>query len=110
MVLRAVDRSDRSPSAFRNFRVRRCPRGSKRHSRRGRGEDGMGRQLLVGAFVSAINIVIHAVLTLAVIRVARTAAMRSTSRPSLHLAFAMTATSLVLMVAHALQVIIWSVA
>jgi ion channel len=70
----------------------------------------MLRQLLVGAFVSAINIVTHAVLTLAVIRVARMAALRSTSRPSLHLAFAMTATSLVLMLGHALQVFIWSAA
>jgi Ion channel len=67
-------------------------------------------QLLVGSLVSAINIVIHAMLTLVVIRLARTAGLRRTFGPSLDLASVMTVTSLALMLAHALQVFVWSLA
>lgn len=65
-------------------------------------------QLTVGSCVSGINIVIHAVLTVATIRVARAAS--STSHPWRHLIGVMTATVLVLMAAHMLEVLVWSVA
>jgi hypothetical protein len=67
-------------------------------------------QLLVGSAVSAINITLHATVTMIAIRIARIAARRSTSRPLLYLAGVMIATSLVLMVAHTLEVFVWSVA
>jgi hypothetical protein len=67
-------------------------------------------QLLVGSTVSAINITLHATVTMVAIRIARSAAGRSTFRPLLHLAAVMIATSLVLMAAHTLEVFVWSLA
>jgi hypothetical protein len=71
---------------------------------------GMLVQLLVGSAVSALNIVVHALVTMAAIRIARAAARRNTSSPLLYLAGVMIATSLVLMAAHTLEVFVWSVA
>src|SRR5207302_4327493 len=71
---------------------------------------GMLVQLLVGSAVSALNIVVHAMVTIAAIRIARAAARRSTSSPPLYLAGVMIATSLVLMAAHTTEVFVWSVA
>jgi hypothetical protein len=65
-------------------------------------------QLIVGSSVAGVNIVIHAVLTVATIRVAR--ASSNTTHPWRHLIGVMTATVLVLMAAHTLEVFIWSVA
>jgi hypothetical protein len=65
-------------------------------------------QLIVGSCVTAFNIVIHAVLTVTTIRVARASA--STSHPWGHLISVMTATVLVLMVTHIAEVLVWSVA
>jgi hypothetical protein len=67
-------------------------------------------QLLVGSAVSALNIMLHASVTIMVVRIARAAASRSRSRPVLFLAGVMIATSLVLMAAHTLEVFVWSVA
>jgi hypothetical protein len=67
-------------------------------------------QLLVGSAVSALNIVVHAMVTIAAIRIARAAARRSTSSPPLYLAGVMIATSLALMAAHTTEVFVWSVA
>jgi len=67
-------------------------------------------QLLVSSAVSALNIVVHAMVTIAAIRIARAAARRSTSSPPLYLAGVMIATSLVLMAAHTTEVFVWSVA
>jgi hypothetical protein len=67
-------------------------------------------QLLVGSAVSAINIILHATVTMIAIRIARIAARRDTSRPLLYLAGVMIATSLVLMAAHTIEVFVWSVA
>jgi hypothetical protein len=66
--------------------------------------------LLVGSAVSTIDIMLHATVTIIAIRIARGAARRSTSRPLLYLAGVMTATSLVLMAAHTLEVFVWPVA
>jgi ion channel len=67
-------------------------------------------QLLVGSAVSAINIIVHAAVTMIAIPIARAAARRSPSRPLLYLPSVMIATSLVLMAAHMLEVFAWSVA
>ena len=52
----------------------------------------MLRDILVGSFVCVLNIVIHAWLTVATIRVARILAERKTIRPWRHLVATMIAT------------------
>jgi hypothetical protein len=70
----------------------------------------MLRQFLVGGAVSACNIVIHALVMTALVRVAQRAGARNVSTPPLHLASIMIATVSVLMVAHTLEVIVWAFA
>jgi hypothetical protein len=65
-------------------------------------------QYLVGSSVAAINIVVHAGVTVLVIRVARAAGLRNALHPWLGLAAVMVATASVLIVAHTLEVLIWS--
>jgi len=67
-------------------------------------------QILVGASVSALNIVIHALLTVSTIGAVRSLASRDTLHPWLRLMAIMIATVLVLMAAHTLEVFVWSVA
>ena len=68
----------------------------------------MLRQLFVGASVTTCNVVIHALVTVVVIRVARAAVWRKTLHPWLGLASVMAAAALVLIVAHTLEVFVWS--
>ena len=70
----------------------------------------MLRQFLVGIGVSVCNIAIHAIVMAAVLRVARIADERATSRHSLRLVAVMIATASVLMAAHIAEVIVWSFA
>jgi Ion channel len=71
----------------------------------------MLRQLLFGAAVSACNIVIHALVMTAVIRVAHgVAASRYSRHPAALLISVMVATVLVLMAAHTVEVMVWSLA
>jgi hypothetical protein len=65
-------------------------------------------QLIVGSCVTGLNIVIHALLTVTTIRVAR--ASTGTSHPWRHLIGVMVATVLVLMATHMAEVFVWSVA
>jgi hypothetical protein len=67
-------------------------------------------QILVGASVSALNIVIHALLTVSTIRAARSVASRNTLHVWLRLMAIMIATVLVLMMAHTAEVFVWSAA
>jgi hypothetical protein len=67
-------------------------------------------QLLVGALVSAIAIMIHALATILAISVARAAARRQLASPRLHLMGVMVATVLVLMLAHTGEIVVWSLA
>ena len=67
-------------------------------------------QLFVGSAVSALNIILHACVTVLAMGAARSAARRSSLRPLLCLAGVMVATSLALMAAHTLEVFVWSVA
>ena len=67
-------------------------------------------QFLVGIAVSVCNIAIHAVVMDAVLRVARAASERATSRQSFRLIAVMAATVSVLMAAHISEVIVWSFA
>ena len=65
-------------------------------------------QLLVGSLVSAIAIMIHALATVGAIGVARAAGRRNALGPRLHLMSVMVATVLVLMLAHTVEIVIWS--
>jgi len=79
-------------------------------SRSGTGLRSMPIPFLVGLSVGLLNIVIHALTTVAVIRIARSLGLTSTSRPYLRLVTVMIATASVLMAAHTLEVLIWSIA
>jgi hypothetical protein len=70
----------------------------------------MLRQFLIGAAVSICNIAIHAMVMVAVINVARIARESATSRQSFQLIAVMSATASVLMVAHLVEVLVWSFA
>jgi len=70
----------------------------------------MALQFLVGSIVSVINIMIHAVVTIGAIGIARSAGLRHTVRPKLHLMAVMVLTAATLMVAHTLEVLIWALA
>lgn len=70
----------------------------------------MPLQLLVGCGVSVINIMIHALTTLVAIGIARRAGLQQTSRPRLHLMTVMVATALVIMIAHTVEIVVWSLA
>jgi hypothetical protein len=67
-------------------------------------------QFLVVAIVSAINIMIHALVTVGAIGIARAAGLRHTLWPRLHLMAVMVVTAATLMVAHTLEVLIWALA
>jgi hypothetical protein len=70
----------------------------------------MLRQFLLGTAVSVCNIAIHALIMAAVIGVAQLTAAREASRPGLQLIVVMIAAVSVLMVAHACEVLVWSLA
>ena len=70
----------------------------------------MAFQFLVGCGVSVLNIMIHALITLTAIGVARQAGLQSSSRPRVHLTAVMAITALVLMLAHTAEIFVWSLA
>ena len=67
-------------------------------------------QFLIGSIVTVINIMIHAVVTVAAVGIARSAGLRHTVRPRLHLMAVMVGTAVALMVAHTLEVLVWALA
>src|SRR5258708_33913220 len=68
----------------------------------------MALQFLVGAIVSVVTIMIHALVTVAAIGIARAAALRYTAWPRSQLMGVMVVTAAVLMVAHTLEVFVWA--
>ena len=70
----------------------------------------MALQFLVGGFVGVINIMIHALVTVGAVGIARSAGLRHTEWPRLHLMAVMVGTSAALMVAHTLEVFVWALA
>src|SRR4051794_30086531 len=70
----------------------------------------MALQFLTGTLVSVVNIVIHALVTVGVVGIARSAGLRPTSWPSRHLMAIMVATAALLMVAHSAEVFVWALA
>jgi hypothetical protein len=67
-------------------------------------------QFLVGFAVSVCNIVIHALVMVAVVRVARVANAHHADQPVPLLIAVMVATVSVLMAAHACEVLVWALA
>jgi hypothetical protein len=67
-------------------------------------------QFLVGGIVSAIDIIVHALVTVGAIGIARSAGSRNTERPRLRLMFVMVGTAAALMLAHTLEVFVWALA
>jgi hypothetical protein len=67
-------------------------------------------QFLVGCIVSVINIMIHALVTVGAVGIARSTALRQTHRPRLQLMAVMIGTAAALMVAHTLEVFVWALA
>ncbi|WP_454649804.1 potassium channel family protein [Bradyrhizobium liaoningense] len=67
-------------------------------------------QFLLGTVISLMNIMIHALVTVGAIGIARSAGLRHTVWPRLHLMAVMVATAAVLMVAHTLESVVWSTA
>jgi Ion channel len=70
----------------------------------------MLRQFLVGGGVSVVNIAIHALVMTTVVWVAQSSGAQNRSHRPLFLIAVMIPTVSVLMVAHALEVIAWSLA
>lgn len=71
-------------------------------------EKAMALQFLVGIVVSVINIMIHALVTLGAVGIARCAGGRHGEWPRLHLMAAMVGTATALIVAHTLEVFVWA--
>jgi Ion channel len=67
-------------------------------------------QLLVGGGVSVVNIAIHALVMTILVWVARTVSAENKSHPAVFLMVIMISTVSVLMAAHAVEVIVWSLA
>ncbi|WP_298241831.1 potassium channel family protein [uncultured Bradyrhizobium sp.] len=65
-------------------------------------------QFLVGTLVSVINIGLHALVTVVAVGIARSAGLRHTRRPRLHLMGVMIATAVVLKLAHMLEILTWA--
>jgi hypothetical protein len=70
----------------------------------------MTLQFLVGTVISLVNIMIHALVTVGAIGIARAAGLRQTVRLRSHLMAVMAATAAALMVAHTLEVLVWALA
>lgn len=70
----------------------------------------MAIQFLAGSIVGVINIMIHALVTVGAVGIARSAGLRPTMRPRLHLMTVMVGTAAALMVAHTLEVFVWTLA
>jgi hypothetical protein len=68
----------------------------------------MLKEILVGAGTSVCNIAIHAVIMAAVVRVAQITSSKKARHPWLLLIIVMVATVSVLMSAHSVEVLVWS--
>lgn len=67
-------------------------------------------QLIVGSTVSAINIVLHSLFTVAVIGLVRKVSLSAAGQFELQLSGVMVASALILMLAHTLEIVVWSLA
>jgi Ion channel len=65
---------------------------------------------MFGGFISVCNIVIHALIMTAVVRASQMAAAKAATRPNFLLTAVMAVTASVLMLAHACEIGVWSLA
>jgi hypothetical protein len=72
--------------------------------------ENMLRQFLIGGGVSVINITIHALVMTSIVGIARSRSVKKRTRPYVLLIVVIIPTVSVLMIAHALEVIVWSLA
>ena len=70
----------------------------------------MTLQFLFGGVVSVVNIMIHALVTVGAVVIARSAGLRHTRWPKSHLMAVMVVTAAILMMAHTLEVLVWGLA
>jgi hypothetical protein len=70
----------------------------------------MAVQFLLASIVTVINIMIHALVTVGAVGIARSAGLRHTAWPKFHLMAVMVAVAAALMVAHTLEVFVWALA
>jgi hypothetical protein len=70
----------------------------------------MIRQLVFGGAVSTVNIALHALVMMVLIRIAQKASARSKSHASQHLVLVMIPVVLVLMATHASEILVWALA
>jgi hypothetical protein len=67
-------------------------------------------QFLVGSIVTILTIIIHALVTVGSVSIARSAGLRHTTRPRIHLMAVTIRVAAALMVAHTLEVFAWALA
>lgn len=65
-------------------------------------------QFSIGCLVSLINIMVHALVTVGTVGIARSAGLRHTIRPRVHLMAVMASIAAVLMAAHTLEIVVWA--
>jgi hypothetical protein len=70
----------------------------------------MAVQFFVGSIVTVITIMIHALVTVGAVGIARKAGLRHTVRPKFHLMAVMVEVAAVLMIAHTLEMLAWALA
>jgi ion channel len=68
----------------------------------------MALQFLVGTVVSLANIMIHALVTVAALGMARRAGLRHTGWPRAHIMGVMVSVAATLMIAHTLEILVWA--
>jgi hypothetical protein len=68
----------------------------------------MAIQFVVGSVVTVITIIIHALVTVAAVDIARSSGLRHTVRARYHLMMVMVAVAAALMTAHMLEVLVWA--
>ena len=67
-------------------------------------------QFLVGCIVNAINLTVHALVTVIAVGIARSAAGQNAGQPRLRLMAVMVGVASVLIVAHTIEVLVWALA
>ncbi|SEI00921.1 potassium channel family protein [Tardiphaga sp. OK245] len=70
----------------------------------------MAIQFFVGTIVTVITIMVHALVTVGAVGIARSAGLRHTTRPRVHLMAVMVGVAAVLMIAHTLEMLAWALA
>jgi hypothetical protein len=68
----------------------------------------MALQFLIGSIVSLVNIMIHALVTVGALGIARRAGLQHAKRPRAHIMGVMVSVAAVLMIAHTFEILVWA--